>query len=158
MSQTQIPYETTRGEIIALLGKSSKILNDREEPVHIIMDRVTSKTQDAFCELSSLNAAIEMVQRFKAVAENGRVPRLGNRAVEVELSSQTSLMSTLFPSSKHGVEWRGPHPQIVAGSMYPWDNFSGFFTEEEMIMLTKHVENPQRVSCPAPRVQCSANV
>ncbi|KAI0862882.1 hypothetical protein F4860DRAFT_522847 [Xylaria cubensis] len=139
-----IPYETTRGEIIALLGKSSKILNDRQEPVHIIMDRVTSKTQDAYCELSSLNAAIELVERFKRGADNGRTGRLGNRIVEVELSSQTNLMLALFPSTLNGVTWIGPNPQIVTGSMWPWENFKGFFTEEEMVMLSKHVENPQR--------------
>ncbi|KAI8951539.1 hypothetical protein F4801DRAFT_601121 [Xylaria longipes] len=139
-----IPYETTRGEIIALLGKSSKILNDRQEPVHIIMDRVTSKTQDAYCELSSLNAAIELVERFKRGAENGRVGRLGNRIVEVELSSQTNLMLALFPSTRYGVAWIGSNPQIMTGSEWPWEDFRGFFTEEEMVMLSKHVENPQR--------------
>ncbi|KAI1755812.1 hypothetical protein F4782DRAFT_538262 [Xylaria castorea] len=139
-----IPYETTRGEIIALLGKSSRILNDRQEPVHIIMDRVTSKTQDAYCELSSLNAAIELVERFKRGAENGRTGRLGNRIVEVELSSQTTLMLALFPSTLNGVTWMGPNPQIVTGSEWPWENFKGFFTEEEMVMLSKHVENAQR--------------
>ncbi|TGJ83331.1 hypothetical protein E0Z10_g5413 [Xylaria hypoxylon] len=139
-----IPYETTRGEIIALLGKASKILNDRHEPVHIIMDRVTSKTQDAYCELSSLDAAIEMVERFKKGADNGRIGRLGNRVVEVELSSQTNLMTTLFPSSRYGVTWMGTRPQILKGSRYPWENFRAFFTEEEMVMLSKHVDNAQR--------------
>ncbi|KAI1423878.1 hypothetical protein F5Y12DRAFT_797924 [Xylaria sp. FL1777] len=139
-----IPYETTRSEIIALLGKTSKILNDRQEPVHIIMDRVTSKTQDAFCELSSLDAAIEIVDRFRTSAENGRISRLGNRVVEVELSSQTILMETLFPSSRNGVKWIGAHPQPGKDKKFPWENFSGFFTEEEMVMLCKHVENSQR--------------
>ncbi|KAJ8117002.1 hypothetical protein ONZ43_g4307 [Nemania bipapillata] len=139
-----IPYETTRGEVVALLGKSSKILNDRQEPVHIIMDRVSSKTQDVFCELSNLNAAIELVDRFKKGPDNGRIGRLGSRIVEVELSSQTNLMATLFPSSRHGVNWRGNRPNIVTDSAYPWENFKGFFTEEEMVMLCKHVENPQR--------------
>ncbi|KAI0805459.1 hypothetical protein GGR55DRAFT_697991 [Xylaria sp. FL0064] len=147
-----IPYETTRGEIIALLGKTSKILNDRQEPVHIIMDRVTSKTLDAFCEFSSLNAAIEIVERFKkgtglgaeTGAETGRVSRLGDRVVQIELSSQTVLMKNLFPSSKNGVSWIGTRPELVSGSAHPWENFSGFFTEEEMVMLIKHVENSQR--------------
>ncbi|RWA14186.1 hypothetical protein EKO27_g932 [Xylaria grammica] len=153
-----IPYETTRGEIIALLGKTSKVLNDRHEPIHIIMDRVTSKTQDAYCELSSLDAAVEMVERFKKGAENGRVGRIGNRVVEVELSSQTTLMTTLFPSSRYGVTWMGTRPHIVSGSGYPWENFRGFFTEEEMVMLSKHVENGQRAAygriCPERPYEC----
>ncbi|GAP89936.2 putative RNA RNP-1 [Rosellinia necatrix] len=139
-----IPYETTRGEIIALLGKSSKILNDRQEPIHIIMDRVTSKTQDAFCEISDLDAAMEVVNRFTKGAENGRVGRIGNRLVEIELSSQSVLMSTLFPSSRNTVDWKGTTPQIKTGSRNPWENFKSFFTEEEMAMLSKHVESPQR--------------
>ncbi|KAJ8126640.1 hypothetical protein O1611_g6998 [Lasiodiplodia mahajangana] len=140
-----IPYETKRAEVIALLGKTSKILNDREEPVHITMDRVTGKTQDAYCELFSLNAAIELVERFnKKGPENGRTARIGTRVVEVELSSQTSLMATLFPISKCGVKWKGTRPEITMGHKDPWENFKGFFTEEEMVMLSKHIDSPQR--------------
>lgn len=113
------------------------------------MDRVTSKTQDAYCELSSLNAAIELVNKFRKGSENGRVGRLGSRIVDVELSSQSNLMVTLFPSSKNGVKWIGASPQIVTDSEYSWENFKSFFTEEEMVMLGKHVENPQRVCDPA---------
>ncbi|KAI0403589.1 hypothetical protein F4802DRAFT_598983 [Xylaria palmicola] len=154
-----IPYETTRGEIIALLGKSSKILNDREEPVHIIMDRVTAKTQDAYCELASFDAASELVERFRRGAEHGRgAGRLGNRVVEVELSSQSHLMRTLFPSTLHGVHWQGNRPKVVAQSRYPWENFRAFFTVEEMAMLTKHVESPQRApfvrNCPERPYEC----
>lgn len=128
------------------MGKTSKILNDRQEPVHIIMDRVTSKTQDAFCELTSLNAAIEIVERFTKSAESGRLPRVGSRIVEVELSSQTTLMKTLFPSTRNGVHWKGTRPLLIWGSEHPWDDFKSFFTEEEMVMLSKHIENTQRVS------------
>ncbi|KAI1131029.1 hypothetical protein F5Y10DRAFT_275738 [Nemania abortiva] len=139
-----IPYETTQAEVIAVLGKSSKILNDRQEPVHIIMDRVTSKTQDVYCEFSSQDAAIEIVNRFKKGPENGRIARLGNRVIEVELSSQKKLMATLFPSSKYSVNWERGQPDIKRNPEYPWESFKGFITEEEMVMLAKHVENPQR--------------
>ncbi|KAI0975744.1 hypothetical protein F4678DRAFT_457097 [Xylaria arbuscula] len=153
-----IPYETTRGEIIAFLGKSCRILNDRQEPVHIIMDRVTGKTLDAFCEISSLDAAIQTVERFKIDPDNNRVSRLGNRVVEVQLSSQSVLMQTLFPSSRNGVEWIGTHPNLISGSQYSWENFSCFLTEEEMIMLNKHIENTQRSMyaklCPERPYEC----
>ncbi|KAI1299688.1 hypothetical protein F5Y03DRAFT_408646 [Xylaria venustula] len=153
-----IPYETTRGEIIAFLGKSCRILNDRQEPVHIIMDRVTGKTLDAYCEISSLDAAIQTVERFKTDPDNNRVSRLGNRVVEVQLSSQSVLMQTLFPSSRNGVVWIGTHPELVEGSQYSWENFSSFLTEEEMIMLNKHIENTQRSMyaklCPERPYEC----
>jgi hypothetical protein len=110
------------------------------------MDRVTSKTQDAYCELSSFNAAIELVEKFKKGNDTGRVPRLGNRIIEVELGSQTSLMQALFPSTARGVEWVGATPRPIEDAEYEWDNFKGFVTEEEMSMLSKHVEAPQRVS------------
>ncbi|KAI2639449.1 hypothetical protein GGS21DRAFT_538162 [Xylaria nigripes] len=139
-----IPYETTRSEIIALLGKTCKILSDKLEPIHISIDRVTSKTLDAFCELTSLDAAIEMVEKFKKNAENGRITRLGARIVDVELSSQTNLMLSLFPSTRYGVNWIGARPEIVQKAKWSWENFRGFFTVEEMIMLTKHIENSQR--------------
>jgi hypothetical protein len=132
------------------MGRTSKMLNDTQEPVHIIMDRVTSKTEDAYVEVTNLNAAIELVDRFKRNAEYSRIARLGNRVVEVELSSQTQLMQALFPSTKDGVNWIGARPTIVAGSQWPWENFKSFFTEEEMAMLSKHVDSPQRVRCPHP--------
>ncbi|KAI8627043.1 hypothetical protein F5Y19DRAFT_477934 [Xylariaceae sp. FL1651] len=152
-----IPFGTSRTEVIALLGRNSKILNDSLEPVHIIMCRVTSKTQDAYCELTSLEAAIELVERFKKSAESGRVGRLGNRTVEVELSSQTNLMKALFPVA-HGVNWINARPSVQTTHKYPWENFKCFFTEEEMVMLSKHVENSQRSSyakiCPERPYEC----
>ncbi|KAI0105745.1 hypothetical protein GGR51DRAFT_548978 [Nemania sp. FL0031] len=142
-----IPYETRRADVIALLGKSSKILNDREEPVHIIIDRVTGKTLDAYCELSSLGAAVEVVGRFNNKREpdnSSRTARIMNRVVEVEVSSQTNLMAALFPSSKCGVHWKGTLPEVVTGHEDSWENFKGFVSEEEMAMLRKHIESPQR--------------
>ncbi|KAI0395195.1 hypothetical protein F5Y17DRAFT_221286 [Xylariaceae sp. FL0594] len=154
----QIPYETTRGECIALLGKNSRILSDANEPVHIIMDRVTSKTMDAFCELSSMNAAVELVDKFRKGNETGRVARLGNRVVDVELASQSALMLALFPNTARGVVWKGATPRPVEDAEHSWNNFKGFITDEEMSMLSKHVEAPQRASfariCPERPYEC----
>jgi hypothetical protein len=130
---------------VALLGRNSRILNDRQEPIHIIMDRVTSKTQDAYVELQSLEAAIELVEKLKKSTDFGRVGRLGNRIVEIELSSQTQLMKALFPSTRYGVNWVGARPHIITDAEHPFENFKSFFTVEEMTMLCKHVENSQRV-------------
>lgn len=132
--------------MIAFLGRNSKILNDSDEPVHIIMERVTSKTMDAYVEFLSLDDANKAVEKHHQHALNGRVGRLGDRPVDVELSSQESLMRDLFPLAR-GIVWNGVTPNFKPFNHHqPWENFKGFVSEEEMVMLVKHVEVPHRVS------------
>lgn len=112
------------------------------------MERVTSKTNDAYVEFMSLQAAVNAVEKHHRCQANGRLSRLGDRPVELELSSQAALMQDLFPLAK-GVRWDGPTPVILADHpTQPWNCFKGFITEEEMTMLIKHVEIPQRVGHP----------
>lgn len=145
-STPQIPFGTRRAEIIAFLGRNSKILNDNQEPVHIIMERVSSKTQDCYVEFVTMQDAVRAVERHQMNAQRGRPSRLGDRPVEVLLSSQAALMEDLFPLAS-GVFWDGGKPIIQAPiDGQPWKTFKGFVTEEEMAMLVKHVEIPQRVS------------
>lgn len=128
------------------MGKSSRICNDAEEPVHIIMERVSSKTMDAYVEFVDLDDAMRAVERHQSNQASGRVSRLGNRPVVVELSSQAHLMADLFPAAK-GIFWNGVNPEVKESiPNEPWENFKGFITEEEMVMLVKHVEVPQRVN------------
>ena len=144
----QIPYATKRSEIIAFLGKNARILNDVEEPIHIIMERLTSKTMDAFVEFHTMDDAMNACHRHKAGLDRGRPSRLGDRTVDVELSSQKDLMASLFPYAR-GLKWDGPVPVIDRRSeTEPWANFQGFVTNEEMIMLVKHAEVPQHVRPP----------
>ena len=110
------------------------------------MERVTSKTHDAYVEFVSLHEATKAVERHTSSINRGKPGRLGDRPVEVELSSQAALMKDLFPLAA-GVVWHGAQPHIqmpIPGQ--PWATFKGFITEEEMTMLVKHVEIPQRVS------------
>ncbi|KAL2020497.1 hypothetical protein VTK56DRAFT_8382 [Thermocarpiscus australiensis] len=153
-----IPFATNRAEIIAFLGRNSKILNDNQEPVHIIMERVTSKTQDAYVEFITLQDAMKAVERYQLNVQKGRLPRLGDRPVEVQLSSQSALMQDLFPLAA-GVFWDGSRPIIREPEPgQPWKTFKGFVTEEEMTMLVKHVEIPQRSpyskECPQRPYEC----
>ncbi|KAL8318310.1 hypothetical protein RB597_005540 [Gaeumannomyces tritici] len=153
-----IPFATRRSEVIAFLGRNSKIINDNLEPVHIIMERVTSKTMDAYVEFLTLQDAMKAVDRHHQTLVKGRLSRLGDRPVEVELSSQGSLMADLFPLAK-GIFWEGTRPTIQpANSCEPWNNFKGFVSEEEMTMLVKHVEVPQRSpfarDCPQRPFEC----
>jgi len=111
------------------------------------MERVTSKTLDCFVEFVSLGEAVNAVNRFETNRSGGRGGRLGQRHVEVELSSQDALMKELFPKAKN-VEWRSSKPVIVPRNPNDKYNsgFSGFISKEELVMLVKHVEAPQRVS------------
>ncbi|ORY67469.1 uncharacterized protein BCR38DRAFT_510403 [Pseudomassariella vexata] len=141
-----IPYNSSRAEIVAFLGRNSRILNDNEEPVHIIMDRVTSKTNDAYVEFVTLEDAINAVNRIKNNMLKGRCARLGERPVDIEVSSQSALMKDLFPIAR-GLRWNGSRPEFKQPNpKEPWDNFKTFVTAEEMCMLVKHVEVPNRVT------------
>lgn len=131
--------------MVAFVGRNSKMLNDADEPVHIIMERVTSKTMDAYVEFVNLDEAMKAVERHQQAAKAGRVSRLGDRPVEVELSSQACLMKDLFPLAR-GLIWDGATPHFTPhNARHDWENFRGFISEEEMVMLVKHVEVPHRV-------------
>jgi hypothetical protein len=146
----QIPFTTKRSEIIAFLGRNSKILSDHMEPIHIVMDRVTSKTNDVYVEFMTMLDATRVVEKHTETLAKGRLSRLGDRPVEVELSSQATLMGDLFPQAK-GLYWNGSAPHILdPNPNEPWDDFKGFVTEEEMALLVKHVEIPGRVSSDLP--------
>ncbi|KAK7946463.1 uncharacterized protein PG986_010784 [Apiospora aurea] len=107
-----IPFGISRAEVIAFVGKNSRLLNDSEEPVHIIMDRVTSKTQDVYVEFASDKDAQAVVERHANNANGGRSARLGDRPVRVSLSSPAKLMEALFPVAR-GVNWYGYIPHIL---------------------------------------------
>jgi hypothetical protein len=112
------------------------------------MERVTSKTLDCFVEFIDLGEAASAVTRFEQNRQGGR-GRLGQRHVDVELSTQDQLMKELFPKAKN-VQWEGCRPHIIPRDPNdPYNSgFQGFIIKEELIMLLKHVESPQRVSRP----------
>ncbi|KAK2006987.1 hypothetical protein LZ32DRAFT_667893 [Colletotrichum eremochloae] len=158
LSHFAIPFITNRAEIIAVLGRNSRILNDTEEPVHIIMERITGKTTDAYVEFHTLEDASKAVEKYQQNIGRGRMTRIGQRPVDIELSSQAALMKDLFPSAK-GVFWTGTNPQILPiNDQEPWANFKGFVSNEEMTMLVKHVEVPHRSpfskECPQRPFEC----
>ena len=111
------------------------------------MERVTSKTLDCYVEFINLNEAVNAVNRADQNRAGGRGGRLGSRHVEVELSGQEQLMKELFPKAKN-VRWDGSRPIIIPTDPNdPYNSgFQGFISKEELVMLVKHVEAPQRVS------------
>ncbi|KAK8067832.1 hypothetical protein PG996_006944, partial [Apiospora saccharicola] len=139
-----IPFSTSRAEVIAFVGKNSRLLNDSEEPVHIIMDRVTSKTQDIYVEFASPKDAQAVLDRFHYNIDNGRHPRLGDRPVRMYLSSPSRLMRALFPVAR-GLDWYGYIPHIHPYNPHDaYQNFSVFISDEELSMVAKHAEEPRR--------------
>ncbi|KAK4167124.1 hypothetical protein QBC43DRAFT_349163 [Cladorrhinum sp. PSN259] len=66
-----IPYHLHRNELIALLGRNSRMLNDIDEGVHIIMERLTAKTLDAYVEFLTLDDAVKCVNRMREKAARG---------------------------------------------------------------------------------------
>ncbi len=145
LTLAQIPYATRRSEIVALTGRNSRILNDVDEGIHIIMDRVTGRTNDAYIEFMTMNDAMKAVEKFNEQQAHGRHPRLGDRPIEVELSSQSVLMGALFPQAR-GIVWMGSEPVLQQPRVEePWNRFKGFISAEEMTILVKHVESPHRV-------------
>jgi hypothetical protein len=110
------------------------------------MERVTSKTLDCYVEFTNLNEAVNAVNRFDSNRAGNRGGRLGSRHVDVELASQEQLMKDLFPKAKN-VRWEGSRPIIIPKDPRDIYNsgFQGFISNEELVMLVKHVEAPQRV-------------
>ncbi|CAL3962680.1 unnamed protein product [Diplocarpon coronariae] len=155
-----IPYSVNRPEVLAFLGRNARIISEQDfEPVHIVMERVTSKTLDCYVEFVNFNEAVNAVNRFETNRTGGRGGRLGQRHVEVELSSQEQLMKDLFPKAKN-VTWAGSKPMIKARDLNdPYNSgFQGFISKEELVMLVKHVEAPQRSpfskDCPQRPFEC----
>ncbi|KAK0723696.1 hypothetical protein B0T21DRAFT_337278 [Apiosordaria backusii] len=141
---SNIPFGTLRSEVVAFLGRNSKIVNDAQEGVHIIMERVTSKTGDAYVEFVSNRDAQRALDRHNEAIRRQRHPRLGDRPVEMTMSSQKELMEVLFPWCR-GVKWNhGRAEMIPFDEENPWNVFRGFVTEEEMSLMIKHVEVPSR--------------
>lgn len=109
------------------------------------MERSTAKTMDCYVEFQTVQDARNTVVRINNIFETGRAPRLGNRVVDVELSSQDELLKELFPRAKCLI-WRGGIPIALENNDFYSTGFAGFFTKEEIYGAIRHAEMPHRVS------------
>ena len=149
-----IPYSTSRSEIIAFLGRNAQIVSQPPgspfHAVHIMMDRLTGKTMDCFVELENPKEARYVVSHFNRRIAGGRHTKIGDRSVVVEISSQADLMSEMFSRAKN-VTWEGAMPKVNPRADFYYQHvqstgFNGFLQDEEIVHLVKHAETPQRVS------------
>lgn len=138
---SQIPERTRRSEILAIMGRNAKVLNDNQEPVHVIIQRVSGATLEAYVEFTDEKAAEDAIERFEQAKRDGRAPRLGDYPFQYALSSQGALLKALFPQAR-GVEWINAVPHIIPAHQvaFPWEAFKGFISAEEMHMLAKNAE------------------
>ena len=151
---TNLPYSTSRSEVIAMLGSKAKIIAQPPgspfHAVHIVMERQTGKTMDAFVEVETTREARLIVTQFANRAAANRQAKLGDRAVEVDLSNRDEMLTTLFPRAKN-VTWVDGVPKIENRREFwypgvPSTGFIGFLQDEEITHMLKHAEMPQRVS------------
>lgn len=111
------------------------------------MERSTAKTMDCYAEFQTVQDAQNTVIRINNIFDTGRAPRLGNRVIDVELSSQDELLKDLFPRAKCLI-WKAGIPIASENFDFYSTGFAGFFTREEIYGAIRHAEMPHRVSIP----------
>lgn len=114
-------------------------------PIHIIMERSTSKTMNCYVEFRTQEAAVDAHRKFKHLGMSCKSPRIGPRFVEVDLSDQDKFLEALFPKAR-GLVWENGVPRKIENTDPYSAGFQGFLTREEIIGLHRHAEMPQRVS------------
>ena len=109
------------------------------------MDRASGKTNDCYVEFFSTPDARACVNACN-LRPNGGL-RIGDRVVEVEVSSQEELLKELFPRAKN-VSWEAGRPRIIETQELFNTGFKSFVSAEELGCLVRHAEQPHRVSLP----------
>ena len=106
------------------------------------MDRLTGKTMDCYVEFFSYGDAQAALNKCLV---RGSQLRLGDRVVDVSLSSQDELLRELFPRAKNCM-WQNGRPKILESNEPYNTGFKTFITNEELLQLVSHAEKPHRVS------------
>ncbi|KAK7754587.1 hypothetical protein SLS62_003370 [Diatrype stigma] len=156
-----IPFDLQNSNLMAHVGKSTKILHPVLEGIHITMENVTGKTGEAYVEMVGMKDALDHVERFRKRQLEGHVDRLGDRPVEMEISSPDALLKAVFKAGSTGVEWRGGNPTIKdppLGQNYGY--FKTFVPTEDLTMLLKHAETQTTFNkqCPERPYECMISI
>lgn len=107
------------------------------------MDRPTGKTMDCYVEMVSHAEALSTFKHFQHRFNTGRPPKIGDRHIDISLSSQAELMANLFPRASC-INWSGQTPVLYETDNPYNSGYHGFLTSEEMTMTCKHAETPSR--------------
>ena len=97
---------------------------------------------ECYVEFLSVGDAQSAVNAKK---KTGNIHKLGDRVAAIEMSSQDNLLKELFPKARQ-VSWTNGVPTIVETDEPFNSGFQHFVSKEELVMLVKHAEFPQRVS------------
>lgn len=125
----------------------------RNYPIHILMERSTGKSQDAWLELPDQHVMNACMRRYESLCLTGKQPKMGGRTVDCFAATQGDLMQAIFPYAKE-IYWH-PNTGIPIqvkpdfsedGQEDPYNpGFRGFLTKEELFCAKTHAENPSRV-------------
>ncbi|KAJ5952900.1 Nucleotide-binding alpha-beta plait [Penicillium vulpinum] len=141
---SNIPYTVTRQEVTSFIGRSANLLPSSQGcPIHIIMERSTGKTMDCYVEFRNIKDAEDTVKRINHTYDAGSTPRMGNRHVDIELSTPAKLHKAIFPRAKC-ISWENGKPVQLVNKDEWSTGFDGFLTDEELFCLVRHAEQPHR--------------
>ncbi|KAL8680032.1 MAG: hypothetical protein Q9186_003750 [Xanthomendoza sp. 1 TL-2023] len=104
------------------------------------MDRPTGKTMDCFVEFFSQGDAQAALNKCLM---RGSQLRLGERVVDVHMSSQDELMKELFPRAKN-CTWEHGWPRITESTEPYNTGFKSFVTNEELLQMVTWADKPHR--------------
>ncbi|ETN40124.1 uncharacterized protein HMPREF1541_04399 [Cyphellophora europaea CBS 101466] len=155
-----IPFGVSYSEIVMFMNKAFMIQiggSTVNYPVHILMERSTGKTADAWLEMPDQMTADAVMDRYKLLQDDNKVPKLGNRPVNISIASQGKLMAEIFPRAKE-IYW---HPSTGIPikikpdfEVEPYSaGFQGFLTAEELYCTKLHSEQPTRAPFPQKALQ-----
>lgn len=117
-------------------------MDECDEPVHIVKEDALFRDTHAFIEFKTMEDAANAVFKWRS---NGP-RRLGGDDVEVSMSSTGEMMAHIFYRVK-GVDWVGYSPIVRPDdSAQPWERFKGLLQQEDLTIVVKQIERPNRVS------------
>jgi hypothetical protein len=113
------------------------------------MCRGTGKTLDCFVELASKSLAATLISRVENLMLANKAPKMAQRIVTIEESSQGELMREVFPRAKRIIWDKDTGIPVMVGITHEeaeWSSpFRGFLTAEEGNGAVRFAESPQRV-------------